>query len=193
MKKIPAKNLEKLSNGLLPGDIILLWRIDFGTFTTESWFPKYFTQDYGIDAPAHLRELLAQGYVELDDIYSTLEAHVSGEKIREVLFERLGKKFSGASKLELLDLAEMTFSQKELEESFEIRGYSLTEKGEKALQEGAEVVARITSRCFDYLERPVERVTGLDVPYPPPGLEHLYLPNEEKILGAIATLYAEND
>ena len=58
---------------------------------------------------------------------------------------------------------------------------------------GAEVVARITSRCFDYLERPVERVTGLDVPYPPPGLEHLYLPNEEKILGAIATLYAEND
>ena len=39
---------------------------------------------------------------------------------------------------------------------------------------GAEVVARITSRCFDYLERPVERVTGLDVPYPPPGLEHLY-------------------
>lgn len=58
---------------------------------------------------------------------------------------------------------------------------------------GAEVVARITSRCFDYLERPVERVTGLDVPYPPPGLEYLYLPNEEKILGAIATLYAEND
>ena len=55
------------------------------------------------------------------------------------------------------------------------------------------MVARITSRCFDYLERPVERVTGLDVPYPPPGLEHLYLPNEEKILGAIATLYAEND
>ena len=118
MKKIPAKNLEKLSNGLLPGDIILLWRIDFGTFTTESWFPKYFTQDYGIDAPAHLRELLAQGYVELDDIYSTLEAHVSGEKIRQVLFERLGKKFSGASKLELLDLAEATFNQKELEELF---------------------------------------------------------------------------
>jgi hypothetical protein len=142
MKKIPAKNLEKLSNGLLPGDIILLWRIDFGTFTTESWFPKYFTQDYGIDAPAHLRELLAQGYVELDDIYSTLEAHVSGEKIRQVLFERLGKKFSGASKLELLDLAEATFNQKELEELFEIRGYSLTEKGEKALQKGAEAVAR---------------------------------------------------
>jgi hypothetical protein len=125
MKTPPAKNLQKLPNGLLPGDIILLWRINFGTFTTESWFPKYFTQDYSIDAPAHLRELLTQGYVELDDIYSTLEAHVSGEKIRQVLFERLGKKFSGASKLELLDLAEATFNQKELEELFEIRGYSL--------------------------------------------------------------------
>ena len=54
-------------------------------------------------------------------------------------------------------------------------------------------MARIYLTLFRLLTTPVERVTGLDVPYPPPGLEHLYLPNEEKILGAIATLYAEND
>ena len=24
------------------GDIILLWRVGFDTFTTQSWFPKYF-------------------------------------------------------------------------------------------------------------------------------------------------------
>ena len=30
---------------------MLLWRIQFGTFTTETWFTKYFEYTYGIDAP----------------------------------------------------------------------------------------------------------------------------------------------
>ena len=32
------------------GDIILLWRVGFDTFTTQSWFPKYLEHAYGIDA-----------------------------------------------------------------------------------------------------------------------------------------------
>lgn len=40
--KIPAGNLVKFDNDLLPGDIILLWRINFGAFTNENIFPKYF-------------------------------------------------------------------------------------------------------------------------------------------------------
>ena len=43
--------MELLTDDLLAGDIILLWRIQFGTFTTETWFPKYFEYTYGIDAP----------------------------------------------------------------------------------------------------------------------------------------------
>jgi 2-oxoisovalerate dehydrogenase E1 component beta subunit len=53
---------------------------------------------------------------------------------------------------------------------------------------GAEVAARLTERCFHYLEAPILRVTGLDVPYPPPQLEHLHLPNADRILDAIARL-----
>ena len=53
---------------------------------------------------------------------------------------------------------------------------------------GAEVAARLTERCFHYLEAPILRVTGLDVPYPPPHLEHLHLPNVDRILDAIARL-----
>ena len=41
-KVVPRKNMEETSEGLLPGDIILLWRIQFGTFTTETSFSKYF-------------------------------------------------------------------------------------------------------------------------------------------------------
>ena len=36
-KPVPKRNMELLADNLLAGDIILLWRINFGTFTTESW------------------------------------------------------------------------------------------------------------------------------------------------------------
>jgi pyruvate dehydrogenase E1 component beta subunit len=53
---------------------------------------------------------------------------------------------------------------------------------------GAEVVARLTEQCFHYLEAPILRVTGLDIPYPPPKLEHYHLPTADRILDAIARL-----
>ena len=56
---------------------------------------------------------------------------------------------------------------------------------------GAEVAARLTEQCFHYLEAPILRVTGLDIPYPPPHLERFHLPNTDRILGAIARLQWE--
>jgi 2-oxoisovalerate dehydrogenase E1 component beta subunit len=53
---------------------------------------------------------------------------------------------------------------------------------------GAEVAARLTEQCFHFLEAPILRVTGFDVPYPPPHLEHLHLPDADRILDAIARL-----
>jgi 2-oxoisovalerate dehydrogenase E1 component beta subunit len=58
---------------------------------------------------------------------------------------------------------------------------------------GAEVAARLTERCFHYLEAPILRVTGFDIPYPPPHLEKFYLPNPDRILDAIARLQWEDD
>ncbi|WP_410660390.1 alpha-ketoacid dehydrogenase subunit beta [Amycolatopsis sp. lyj-112] len=53
---------------------------------------------------------------------------------------------------------------------------------------GAEVVARITEQCFHQLHAPVLRVTGLDIPYPPPKLERHQLPDVDRILDTIARL-----
>ena len=50
---------------------------------------------------------------------------------------------------------------------------------------GAEVTALLVEHAFDYLEAPVRRVTGWDVPYPPAALEHHYLPSEARITDAI--------
>jgi 2-oxoisovalerate dehydrogenase E1 component beta subunit len=53
---------------------------------------------------------------------------------------------------------------------------------------GAEVAARLTESCFHHLEAPILRVTGLDIPYPPPMLEGHHLPNVDRILDAIERL-----
>ena len=53
---------------------------------------------------------------------------------------------------------------------------------------GAEVAARVTEQCFHYLHAPVARVTGFDIPYPPPMLEEHHLPSVDRILDAIARM-----
>jgi 2-oxoisovalerate dehydrogenase E1 component beta subunit len=50
---------------------------------------------------------------------------------------------------------------------------------------GAEIAARVSEQCFYALEAPVQRVTGLDIPYPPPKFEHWYLPGVDRILDAV--------
>jgi pyruvate dehydrogenase E1 component beta subunit len=57
---------------------------------------------------------------------------------------------------------------------------------------GAEVAARVTEQCFHHLEAPILRVTGFDVPYPPPMLEEHHLPNVDRILDAVERLQWED-
>lgn len=52
-----------------------------------------------------------------------------------------------------------------------------------------EIAARVAERCFEHLEAPVRRVTGLDVPFAPPKLEKYYLPDVDRILDAIDSLH----
>ena len=53
---------------------------------------------------------------------------------------------------------------------------------------GAEVAARLSEQCFHYLEAPVLRVTGFDIPYPPPHLEEYHLPSVDRILDTIDSM-----
>jgi pyruvate dehydrogenase E1 component beta subunit len=52
---------------------------------------------------------------------------------------------------------------------------------------GAEVAARVTERNFHHLAAPILRVTGFDIPYPPPMLEEHHLPTADRVLAALAT------
>ncbi len=56
----------------------------------------------------------------------------------------------------------------------------------------SEIVARVSERCFHYLEAPVHRVTGFDTPFAPPKLERFYLPGVDRILDAVDDLQWED-
>ena len=56
-----------------------------------------------------------------------------------------------------------------------------------------EIQARVFERCFEYLEAPVRRVTGFDTPFAPPKLEHFYLPDADRVLDAIDSLYWDDE
>ncbi|MFA1549795.1 alpha-ketoacid dehydrogenase subunit beta [Actinomadura chokoriensis] len=57
---------------------------------------------------------------------------------------------------------------------------------------GAEIAARVQERCFHSLEAPVLRVTGFDIPYPPPMVEHHHLPSVDRILDALDRLQRDD-
>ncbi|MGT2715461.1 hypothetical protein [Streptococcus respiraculi] len=146
-KPVPKRNMEPLADGLLAGDIILLWRIQFDTFTTESVFPKYFEYTYGIDAPKHLEYLAENGYVHLESAFDSLD-HLNATMKKNILKQ---KGITGLSKMKAADLnlalAEY-FSEEELAQTFSVRGYKLTEKGVAALVANPEVIDRHPKKKF---------------------------------------------
>lgn len=140
-KPIPKRNMERTREGLLPGHIIMLWRIHFGTYTTASSHHKYFYTSYGIDAQKELDWLITQGYVQKDSARESL-CHLPASRLKEFL----GKKgIKGLSKMKRADLDQAVlshFSEEELSQLFAVRGYRLGAKGEEALEANTEIVNR---------------------------------------------------
>ena len=50
---------------------------------------------------------------------------------------------------------------------------------------GSEVAATVAERAFYFLQSPVLRVSGFDVPFPPANLEGIFLPDVDRILDAV--------
>ena len=133
--------MDLLADYLLAGDIILLWRINFGTFITESWSPKYFEYTYGIDAPKHLEMLVEKGYALVETAFDSLD-HLNSTMKKNILKK---KGVTGLSKMKAGDLDQALhehFSEEELASLFSIRGYKLIPKGEQALKDHQAIIDR---------------------------------------------------
>ena len=146
-KPVPKRNMELLADDLLASDIILLWRINFGTFTTETWFPKYFEYTYGIDILKHLKTLVEKGYAGIETAFDSLD-HLNATMKKNIL---KSKGITGLSKMKIADLDQALhnhFSEEELASNFSIRGYKLTPKGEEILGQYQALSTVIQRRIF---------------------------------------------
>ncbi|HEM4146965.1 TPA: hypothetical protein U2C98_000876 [Streptococcus suis] len=138
-KPVPKRNMIRLEEGLLAGDIILLWRVNFGTFTTTTPYSKYFEYIYGINGPAHMEKLLADGYVYLESAFDSLD-HITSTAKKNIL---KAESVTGLSKMKAADLDTALrdhLTEEKLAPYFAVRGYALTEKGRAALDNHPEVI-----------------------------------------------------
>ena len=140
----PVANIELYGGYLFEvtaGDIILLWRVGFDTFTTQSWFPKYFEYTYGIDAAFDLRMLVEAGFVEVESAAGSLDL-VTAPALRKALKDAGVNGLSGVKKAELTGLAREHLSPAQLEDATPVRSYKLTTAGHALLDARPAVVAK---------------------------------------------------
>lgn len=146
-EKVPKRNMIRTEEGLLPGDIILLWRISHGTFTTEATFHKYFEYDYGINGPENLQNLIDEGYLVEQSAKESLDK-TTAPALRSILKEFDIKAPTKLKKAELVELAETELSEDQLDDYIFERNYALTDKGSKTLQNNQYVVDK-------HLQKPI--------------------------------------
>lgn len=114
------------------GDIILLWRMGFDTFTMQSWFPKYFEYTYGIDAAFDLQMLVEAGLVEIESAADSLDL-VTAPALCKALKDAGVNGLSSAKKADLIRLARERLSPAQLEDAVPVRSYELTTVGRALL------------------------------------------------------------
>ncbi len=87
---------------------------------------------------------------------------------------------------EVIDLRTLLpFDIETLEQSVNKTGRAVVvHEAPKTCGFGAELASSVYERCLASLEAPIERVCGFDTPFPY-SLEHEYMPNADRVLGAI--------
>ena len=61
----------------------------------------------------------------------------------------------------------------------------IVNEGSRTCGVAAEIIARLNESVFEYLEAPVKRITGFDIPYPYFQVEEHFLPESDEIVAAI--------
>lgn len=140
-KLVPKRNMIRYEEDLLPGHLILLWRINFGTFTNTSIYPKYFEYDYGINGRQALDEVLEKEYAAELSAMDSLD-HLNAAQLKAILKKLEITGYSKLKKPELIELTRKQLTEEQIAPYFKVRGYVLTEAGKHLLVKHPEAVDR---------------------------------------------------
>lgn len=140
---VPKENMVRLEENLLPGHILMLWRVGFNNFTNITTIPTYFEYQYGIDGNKAIQTLKTKQYIAQLSSQNSLkfmtvpqlkkilvELDVSPERIKDDL---------------ILQICEHVATD-ELDDLIYIRGYELTEKGKAILNKYQSIVDQHQSK-----------------------------------------------
>lgn len=136
---VPKRNMLQTPEGYLPGHIIILWRVQFGTYDNQTTISKYFEYDYGIDAKADIEELIADGLVEEMSAKESL-IYMTAPLLKKWLKDKAVNGFSKLKKDQLVHAVQTNYTEEELAEKFALRGYRLSLIGETVLANNPAVI-----------------------------------------------------
>lgn len=129
--KVEKRQMIRLPEGLLPGDVVMLWRIHFNNFTNESVIPQYFEYRYGVNSDESINTLTNLKYITLGTSKDTLNL------LNMTVLKRILKNNNlpvKGKKEELTNRILNNIPEEKLEESFSLRKYNITESGENILK-----------------------------------------------------------
>lgn len=135
--RVPKKNMVRLSENLLPGDIIFLWRVSLDTLHTLSVMPAYFEYRYGVNWEESRDRLRFQGYIRIGSALETL-TDLNMAELKHLLREV--KKPLGGKKADLLERVSSAVPEDLLEKRIERRKFFITKSGEKLLSSHMDIV-----------------------------------------------------
>lgn len=146
-KLVPKRNMERTQEGLLPGHIILLWRVQFGTYTTETVISKYFEYSYGIDGKKEMDYLVQEGYTTVLSAHQSLN-QVTASLLKKVLKDAHVSHITSLKKEELVQKVNGCIEEKVLATYFTQREYALTAKGSTTLANNIAIVDKHPKKKF---------------------------------------------
>lgn len=138
-KLVPKRNMIRTEDNLLAGHIILLWRVNFGTYNNEVAVSKYFEYDYGIDAIKEI-EYLVEKELVIKNTALESKVHLSATFLKNLLKNKDIKGLNKLKREEIDILIDSYYSEDEISKIYSLRKYTITEKGKKILEKNQEIV-----------------------------------------------------
>lgn len=137
--KVSKFNMTFVEDELLPGDIVLLWRISHGSYTTESHVTEYFEYRYGIDHDASIEKLLIKGYIIKGTAFDSLDL-LNVAELKRILKDN-NLPLSG-NKSDVFNRVVENVDKKDLESYFTMRRYILLDKGQDILKRHDDIIQK---------------------------------------------------
>ncbi len=136
---IEKKDMIRIEEGLLPGDMVLLWRINFGNITNEMELPQYFEYRYGVDTVESFKLLHEKDLIRDASMYEVLGV-ISVPILKRILKDK-GYPVTGKRE-DIVQRVRENISEESLAQMIPTRLYVITDEGKALLDKYPEIIKR---------------------------------------------------